>query len=384
MHSIAAKLLILSVLVWYCPHTLVHATSQGETARHGPSRTGDSGSCMFADLPADARAAISSQIDATRYGIKAGGKNILGPNDVHRASNHRQDIRVEFSDQGFSLRPLGDKAVAWHLEMELAGYGREGDQKLNKPVSSSPPLVDGNHVQYSRGELREWYVNDATGFEHGITLQSRPSGPDNRRLRFEWGLSGTLLPRMEEAGQAIEFDGVKNRSVLRYAGLKAWDATGRSLTARLELRTASAEEGLPRIAFLVDDRGARYPVTIDPVFTQVKKLTAPDGGAEDHFGYAVAVSGDFIVIGAHDDDDNGSSSGSAYLFGRNQGGAGNWGLVKKILPSDGEADEKFGYAVAVSGDTIVVGAKVDDDLGLGAGAAYVFSRNHMGSNNWDR
>jgi hypothetical protein len=114
----------------------------------------------------------------------------------------------------------------------------------------------------------------------------------------------------------------------------------------------------------------------------VKKLTASDGAAEDYFGEAVAVAGDLLVVGASYDDDNGENSGSAYLFSRNQGGADNWGLVKKPTASDGAAGDAFGVSVAMDGDTVVVGAYRDDDYGTDSGAAYVFDRNQGGADNW--
>ncbi|MFC1968587.1 Ig-like domain-containing protein, partial [Chloroflexota bacterium] len=115
---------------------------------------------------------------------------------------------------------------------------------------------------------------------------------------------------------------------------------------------------------------------------EVQKLTASDGAPEDHFGSSVSTSGDTIVIGAADDDDNGSSSGSAYVFERNQGGADNWGEVQKLTASDGAAGDDFGISVSISGDTIVIGAGGDDDNGDGSGSAYVFERNQGGADNW--
>jgi len=114
----------------------------------------------------------------------------------------------------------------------------------------------------------------------------------------------------------------------------------------------------------------------------VKKVTDSDGAADDLFGYSVAISGDIMVVGAYGDDDNGAASGSAYIFSRHQGGANNWGLVKKVTASDGAGDDYFGYSVAISGDTVVVGAYVDDDRGTNSGSAYIFGRNQGGTNNW--
>ena len=105
---------------------------------------------------------------------------------------------------------------------------------------------------------------------------------------------------------------------------------------------------------------------------EVTKLTASDARAGGFFGFNVAVSGDTAVVGALGDDDGGSSAGAAYVFQRAEGGADNWGEVKKLTASDAQAADRFGGGVAVSGDTAVVGANGVDDGGTDAGAAYVF------------
>ena len=100
------------------------------------------------------------------------------------------------------------------------------------------------------------------------------------------------------------------------------------------------------------------------------KLFASDGAQSDGFGN-VTICGHTIVVGAPGDDDNGSNSGSAYVFVRT---GTTWTEQAKLLASDGESFDFFG-AVSVSNDTVVVGASGEDDNGPGAGAAYVFVRN---------
>ncbi len=107
------------------------------------------------------------------------------------------------------------------------------------------------------------------------------------------------------------------------------------------------------------------------VWTQVAKLTASDRALGDRFGTSVAVSGDTVVIGAHRDDDNGTDSGSAYVFAKV---AGVWTQTVKLAAEEGATGDSFGRSVAVSGDTVVIGANGDDDLGYGSGSAYVFER----------
>ncbi|WP_246050251.1 T9SS type A sorting domain-containing protein [Neolewinella litorea] len=115
---------------------------------------------------------------------------------------------------------------------------------------------------------------------------------------------------------------------------------------------------------------------------QVAKLTASDARFADSFGWSVAISGDKAVVGALFDDDNGTDSGSAYVFARHAGGAEQWGQVKKLVPADGTAYAAFGNSVAISGDQVIVGAYQDDDNGFRSGSAYIFDRNQGGIDYW--
>ena len=100
---------------------------------------------------------------------------------------------------------------------------------------------------------------------------------------------------------------------------------------------------------------------------QLHKLTAADAAEQDYFGMSVAISGTTAIVGAHYDDDNGINSGSAYLFDTATG----W-QIAKLLPDDGAEDDWFGWSVAISGTTAIVAAFFDDDNGTNSGSAYLF------------
>ena len=100
-----------------------------------------------------------------------------------------------------------------------------------------------------------------------------------------------------------------------------------------------------------------------------QELLASDGGPGDGFGFSICISDDVAVIGASRDEDNGPTSGSAYVF-RFDGSC--WVEEQKLLPSDGAGGDFFGVSVAVSGDVAVIGAEGDDDNGIQSGSAYVF------------
>jgi hypothetical protein len=126
------------------------------------------------------------------------------------------------------------------------------------------------------------------------------------------------------------------------------------------------------VALAVDDAGATYPVTIDPTFGQEQvQLRAPDGASYANFGTSVAISGDTVVVGADD-------ANAAYVFVRS---GANWVLEQELSEDDdGVGGDGFGVSVAIHGNTIIVGAlavdlyKDDGVIISDVGAAYVYDR----------
>lgn len=106
-------------------------------------------------------------------------------------------------------------------------------------------------------------------------------------------------------------------------------------------------------------------------WAQEAKLTAADGSSYDQFGYSVAIADRTIVIGARADDERAASAGSAYVFENRRN---RWQQIAKLMPKAAHADDHFGWAVAVNGQRVLVGAIGDDAAAENAGAAYVFER----------
>jgi hypothetical protein len=121
------------------------------------------------------------------------------------------------------------------------------------------------------------------------------------------------------------------------------------------------------------------PGSLTSGWTQRAKLTASDGVSGDQFGENVSIDGDTVVIGANRDDDDGTDSGSVYIFNRDT--AGNWTQSAKLTAADASSSDDFGVHVTIEGDTIVIGARYKSVNGYSLiGSAYVFTRNAAG--NW--
>ena len=106
-------------------------------------------------------------------------------------------------------------------------------------------------------------------------------------------------------------------------------------------------------------------------WNEIQILLASDGEINDQFGGCVSIDGDYAVIGALGDDDYGEASGAAYVFKRS---GSTWIEQHKLTASDGASMDFFGCSVSIYGDYIIVGAERDDDNGIGTGSAYVFKR----------
>jgi hypothetical protein len=115
-------------------------------------------------------------------------------------------------------------------------------------------------------------------------------------------------------------------------------------------------------------------------WVETASLQASDGVALDYFGQSVSVSGDTLVVGAWGNDhldptDPNCDCGAAYVFQRDASG---WHETQRLTASDAVPGDFFGQAVALSGDTLVVGAPEDDPFGIHDGSVYVFERGPSG------
>jgi len=318
-----------------------------------PARTAVPG--RLASLPVSAQGQISAAIgrDDSRYHAAEVPGGL-------RVENPTQSLTAEFTVDGVRVQA---EPADWRLA--FVGYGYSDETPATPGVR---PHAAGNRIEYRRGALTEWYVNGPLGLEQGFTVQEPPGKRGAGALTLTFALSGNLAVTAEAGGKNLLLSRSDGAAALRYRGLTAHDARGRELRSWLQVSGQ-------RLWLRVDDRGARYPVTIDP-FIEQATLTASDGSAGDRFG-VVAVHGDTVVVGAHLDDVGANvDQGSAYVFVKPAGGwSGPLTEQAHLIASDGAAGDSFGLHLAIDGDTIVVGARHDDNgTRTDQGSAYVFVR----------
>ena len=309
-------------------------------------------------VPVEGRYAISAAIgqDQAEYHVR-------GMGGVLEADNTAQGLGARFTAAGIEIAAGGSR---FRLQPVQWGYGRELEL-----LPEGMPQAVGNMVMYRRAGVSEWYVNGPMGMQQGFTVAERPqrgAGP----LRVVLALEGAHAGGLDADGRGVMLTGADGVQ-FRYGGLVVQDEGGNEARAWLEASGKS-------LSICVDDEGMQYPLYIDPMI-QAAKLTASDGAVYDWFGYSVAVSGDTVVVGAWGAAVNGKAQqGAAYVFVKPLSGwASTDSFAAKLTVSHGAAGDLFGYSVAVSGDTVVVGADEADINGkINQGAAYVFVKPSSG------
>jgi hypothetical protein len=369
---------------------------------------------------------IHAQIENHRYSIQQSAESDYS----FVALNPKQRFETHFGAEHIEITPQGAGSGSWRCGMSLVAWGSENGMEAVLPALT---YSEENRAELRRGTITEWYINRPEGLEQTFEISSPPS-EEGSKIVLEIAVDGGLQPQLTDSGQSILLRRPDGSAVLSYGKLRAWDSAGINLDAGMELAAQT-------IRLTVSASEARFPITIDPLITLVKKLlpvadksdqakfgsaldidgstmlvasihddengassgavwvfykdqggtdswglvtkiTASDGAIEHYFGSSVSISGDTAIVGAENDDDNGPDSGSAYIFSRNQGGTDSWGQVTKITASDGAEYDFFGTSVSISGDTAIVGAWGEDQNGDESGSAYIFSRNHGGSDSW--
>jgi hypothetical protein len=262
-------------------------------------------------------------------------------------------ITTSFGASGAHLR-----VAAGTLDLSLASVGR--GQQLER-VSAATPSATASQVLYRRGSIDELYRNGPYGLEQAFNVRTRPQGGSGPLvLALEMG--GTLVG--EQAGAQVLFRTRSGATGLSYGQLGAVDATGRRLPATMQLRHGALE-------LSIDDRDARYPLSIDPFLQQGSKLTGtPEEIEKGHLGGSVALSadGNTALISASEDN---KGVGAVWVFTRS---GTTWTQQGGKLTGAGEIGEgHFGFGVALSsdGNTALIGGGGDNK---GVGAAWVFTR----------
>jgi hypothetical protein len=391
----------------------------------------------------------SSDWSSIRAAYDAGRHQVRAVEGGHRAHNPGQQWTTLFDGRGFTTTPDAG-GWSWGLELVRYGWGEDArdvarprsvtaergrvayawDDKLTewyvndwrglehgytvhtRPAHAGGPLAlvlairgglvpvlsaDGRDVRFvgtSRCELLTYTglaVVDAEG----------------RSLAARWHASAGKLRLWvddEHARYPLTIDPIAQQAYLKASNTEAGDQFGVSAVsgdtvvvgAPAEDSNATGVNGDQSDNSAADSGAAYVFVRNGTTWSQQAYLKASNTEAGDSFGISVSVSGDTVVVGAQfedsnatgvngDQSDNGANAaGAAYVFVRN---GTTWSQQAYLKASNTETRDLFGFSISVSGDTVVVGASLEDSNATGmngdqsnnsasaAGAAYVFVRN---------
>jgi hypothetical protein len=348
--------------------------TSGEPSAVSPAESIAIGSEAWRNLPAAQRAAqilvmqASAGPEFALSATSAGGLSAWQPEMALRTTFERGRVTV--------LADSADGAPSKPIELAASAWGCEGAMQ---EVEGAAPRssAERSGVSYAHPDFDEWYTLGPAGLEQGFTIRRLPEcvkrgQPLRVQLRFS-AVEGSIA-QLDATGNDAVLTAPGHRS-LHYSDPFARDAAGVEHPARITAGDALAVE--------VDVTDATLPLTVDPLVWDIQQkllpniFKPPSFAPSDFFGQVIAVSGDTAVIGAPGDRQKGLDAGAVYVFARlpkTPGVASRWSPQQKLSADDGATADSFGASVAVSGDTLLVGAPGDDDRGSASGAVYVFVR----------
>jgi hypothetical protein len=360
------------------------ATSCASLPEPGESLPGETGIASPVETPA--HQTESTWLKEATSRIELGSYHVIPAETGLLASNSRQSFDVQF---GSATQLQGD---GWAFSMTVAGIGSEdmlvspgmGQAGIGDCLESGEKDAMGACLKqvvttYGTDELLiEWWENRPEGLHQGFTVQAPVaageelvvalaiSGTDSTGSKLELTLEGRDEAHLLGAGVDLQ-----------YAGLQAWDATGRALSSYMSL----GEQGLE---LHIDTANAVWPVDIDPTITNLES-----NQASADFGYSIAGAGDVngdgyddVIVGSPLYDNGQTNEGRAFVY---MGSSTGISTTASWTAESNQAQAKFGWSVAGAGDVngdgyddVIVGAPYYDNGQTDEGRAYVYHGSSTG------
>lgn len=239
--------------------------------------------------------------------------------------------------------PLG--APFWKSRFDLGSISRSSGEKLDwKPGVACP---NGTELLWHGAGITMQYLHGDEGIRQNFLIDRRL--PGSGMLHIDLLVLGDLIP-FDDGGNGLRMMDEMGTTRMIYTGLKAWDACGRHLDARIRVKDACTGKAVIE----VDDRSATYPITVDPIPTTPNRFVTGFLNQSSDFGFAVNGAGDLngdgysdIVVGAPLATQGEVQEGLVYVF---YGSANGIGAVADLVLECDIAGASFGYSVAHAGD----------------------------------
>ena len=330
---------------------------------------------------------VISDMERKSYFVASSGDSV-------NSINPKQKMQAVYRSDGFTLSNMPDRQDAekpgksvskdptqqnWKLDMIVQGLYADGVLAISNDQNSKV-ATDTSEVTFTHhNQMVVQYQNREDGVRQNFIVKNKPSA-NVKELRVKMGFSEKWTVNQADQNE-LQFamkDAERRLSTkVIYKDIKAWDANGKILAAKME--TGNHHD----FSLVVAVANAAYPVTIDPLSTTANTtLTGPSVNAS--FGCSVASAGDVnadgygdVVVGAYG---LAANAGAAYIYMGSATGLST--SPARIL--NGPANSYFGYAVASAGDVngdgrgdVIVGAYQYSNY---AGAAYIYYGSPTGLN----
>ncbi len=322
------------------------------------------------DLPQGVSASWWHQVQTH---IRQSEYHISKRNDGRYTSpNRAHNLRFVYEPHGFSATRRDSLAHLWHARLSFAGVSKHGTIPPSPDASAFMLTAEANTLVAQSDAVVIKYRNDERGMRQDFIVKRKPDGNGDLRLWLNVEMQGGTV---SVAVERISFLTESGAEAMRYSELKVWDASQKRLKARFE------EVG-DKVAIVVSDRHAMYPITIDPLST-VPNWTAESNQVSAEFGQSVASAGDVngdgfsdVIVGAPLFDNGETDEGRAYVY---HGSASGLSTVPNWTAESNQAGARFGTSVASAGDVngdgfsdVIVGAPFFENGESEEGLAFVY------------
>ncbi|MBD3241991.1 MAG: hypothetical protein GF331_15485 [Chitinivibrionales bacterium] len=296
---------------------------------------------------------------------------------AYQSPNREQNLRVTYHDDGFTLTPRDESRGSWRVSLRLQAIERDG--ATLRPRTDVLRRVNGNRLDiYHGADFTIHYDNGTDGMRQDFIVRRRPAGEGELTLTLAYDGDLTLVDKGADAVlfAAVHPERGRHDCKVWYKNLRAYDADGIAVPATMRVVDAHT------VALVVDDRGARYPLTVDPLSTTANWVSEGTQTNAD-YGISVAPAGDVngdgygdVVVGAPRYDDGQTDEGVAFVY---YGSATGLSSSPDDVLQANVASAGFGRSVNTAGDVdgdgysdVIIGSPTFTSGQTDEGAAYIY------------
>ena len=299
-----------------------------------------------------------------------------------QSPNRANNIRAHYNAGQLNLQNRMDSAGHnWECSIKTESVLIDNN-KAYTPQKDVQEHIAGNTIEFAHTDFTEQYINSKEGTRQNFIIHKAPSNSSN--VAISLAVSGLEVNQVTDNELHLyqTINGVKEVRLV-YKDLKSWDATGASLTGKIQYIKG-------HIQLVVNTENATFPVTIDPLYAFYNPMFS-SGQASAHMGYSVSSAGDVngdgysdVIVGVRYYDNGQTDEGAAFVY---HGSATGLSTTASSQLESNQASAQMGWSVSSAGDVngdgysdVIVGARLYDNGQSNEGAAFVYHGSASGLN----